>query len=417
MPVKSGGMSAVQRRLQSGALLLSVALVAGCATFPPKDDREAGAEVGVAFDRSGERGSYAQGLADPATGRMATVNDPVRIASVSKLVVAIGVLKLVEQRRLSLDQDVSAYLGWKLRNPAFPDRAISLRMLLSHTGSVRDHDDQYAIPFGGSLRSVMSDPRSWDAEHAPGAGYFAYANMNFPIVGSVVERVTGERFDIWMHREVLEPLKLDACFNWPTCSDVAVTRAVVLTQDGAVIRDDLRGQRPACPVFVRDGEPCDLTAWKPGDNGALFSPQGGLRISARDLARVGRMLLNGGELDGVRVLSETSVAELLRPQWRYNGSNGVTENGFTCSYGLASHQLSTGQDRCRDDPAGDGRARVGHAGEAYGLRSGLWIDPAAGTGVAYFRTGLAVDTPAGRTAFRAAEEAAFRRSLRLLRRP
>lgn len=220
-----------------------------------------------------------------------------------------------------------------------------------------------------------------------------------------------------MRREVLEPMKLDACFNWPTCSDAAVTRSVVLTQDGEPVRDDLGGKRPPCPVFARDGVPCDLSRWRAGENGALFAPQGGLRISARDLGRVGRMLLNGGELDGVRIVTPTSVAELLRPQWRFNGRNGATDDGFYCSYGLATQQIGTRGAGCDDNAAGDGVARVGHAGEAYGLRSGLWIDPASGTGVAYFRTGLSDTTAAGRTAFRAAEEAAFRRTLSLLKRP
>jgi CubicO group peptidase (beta-lactamase class C family) len=288
-------------------------------------------------------------------------------------------------------------------------------MLLSHTSSVRDHDDQYAIPLGGSLKAVMADPRSWDSTHAPGDRYFTYSNMNFPIVASAMEQVTGERFDRWMHREVLAPLKLDACFNWPTCSDAAVARAVVLVQGGKPVRDDLHGSRPACPVqAARDGS-CDLARWRPGENGALFSPQGGLRISARDLARIGRMLLSGGELDGVRIVSPASVAELLRPQWRFNGSNGSTE-GFYCSYGLATQQIASRVPQCSDDAAGDAVARVGHAGEAYGLRSGLWIDPENGTGIAYFRTGLAPTTAAGRTGFRAAEEAAFRRTLRLLKR-
>jgi hypothetical protein len=126
------------------------------------------------------------------------------------------------------------------------------------------------------------------------------------------------------------------------------------------------------------------------------------------------MLLNEGELDGVRILSPASVAELLRPQWRFGGRNGETEGSFICSYGLATHQIASGAPGCNDDAAGDEVPRVGHAGEAYGLRSGLWIDPVSGTGVAYFRTGLADETPPGRTAFRAADEAAFRRTLGLL---
>jgi CubicO group peptidase (beta-lactamase class C family) len=374
------------------------------------------AQAGVAFDPAGERGSFAEGFADPASGRAVTIDDPVRIASVSKLVVAMGVLKLVEQEKLDLDKDVSHWLGWPLRNPAFPDRPISLRQLLSHTSSVRDSDDQYAIPLGGSVRAVMAEASSWDPARGPGDRYFTYSNMNFPIIASIVEQVTGERFDLWMRREVLDPLTIDACFNWPSCSDAAVARAVVLMQDGKPVRDDLGGKRPDCPVFVRDGESCDLSRWRLGENGALFSPQGGLRISARGLARIGRLLLNGGELEGIRLLSPQSVEALLTPAWVFDGANGDTDHGFYCAYGLATQRIPTRRKGCNDDPLGDRQIRVGHAGDAYGIRSGLWIDRARGTGVAFFVTGLAADPPRGDSAFRAAEEAAFRRAEALLKR-
>lgn len=399
----------------ASSLSLLAMTIAGCAsvqTLSPTGP----ARVAIAFDTSAERGAWAEGLADPATGRAATPDDPARIASVSKLVVAVGVMKLVEQGRLDLDRDVAAYLGWPLRNPAFPGQAITLRQLLSHTSSLRDGDDAYVVPLGGSLRQALADPAVWDNAHGPDDHYFAYANFNFPVVASVMEMATGERFDVWMRREVLAPMKLDACFNWPTCGDAAVARAIVLTQDGKPVRDDLAGKRPDCPVYVEEG-PCDLNRWKLGDNGALFSPQGGLRISARGLARVGRMLLNGGTLDGVRILAPQSVDTMLAPAWRFDGRNGSQgdESEGVCSYGLATRQLATNLG-CADDPEGKGRAWAGHSGDAYGLRSGIWIDRQRGVGIAYFTTGLPDEPPPGTSSFTAAEEDAFGRSVRLLTR-
>jgi CubicO group peptidase (beta-lactamase class C family) len=374
------------------------------------------AEAGVAFDRNREVGAFAEGVADPQSGRAITPDDPARVASVSKLVVAIGVMKLVEAGKLDLDSDVSRWLGWSLRNPAFPDRAITLRELLSHTSSVRDHDDQYAIALGGSVQAEMANAKSWDLQHGPGDNYFTYSNMNFPIVGSIVERVTGERFDIWMRRNVLDPMKIDACYNWPTCSDAAVARAVELdAPDGKPVKDDLHGRRPPCPVQLKEGQPCDLSLWKLGENGSLSAPQGGLRISVRGLERVGRMLLNGGTLDGARILSPQSVETLFAPVWRFDGKNGTTEDGFYCTYGIATQTIPTRVNGCKDDPVGDGVLRMGHAGDAYGLRSGLWLDRARGTGVAFFVTGLGDNPPRGRSAFRLEEEQAFRRSLLLFR--
>ena len=73
-------------------------LLSGCTTTP-SPQAPVSAQAAVAFDLTGERGAWAQGLADPASGRAMTPDDPVRIASVSKLVVAMGVMKLVEQGR------------------------------------------------------------------------------------------------------------------------------------------------------------------------------------------------------------------------------------------------------------------------------------------------------------------------------
>ena len=302
--------------------------LAGCATIspPPADVPYAWAT----FDRDGVTASGASGLADRARGRALTIDDPVRIASISKLVVALGVMRLVEQGRLDLDQDVSEWLGWPLRNPAFPDRPVTLRLLLSHRSSLKD-DVDYAIPLGRTLRQALADRAAFDSEHPPGA-HFRYANLNFPVVASVMERATGERFDRLMAGLVLEPLGLDACFNWTTCSDSAVVRAAILyAPDGSVVRDDLGGRRPDCPVLAPEGVACDLDLYRPGENGALFSPQGGLRISVRDLATVGRLVLNGGWHGGRRFLSYSSLREMFTPHWRFDGDNGETEGGFYCA--------------------------------------------------------------------------------------
>ncbi|MEA3033963.1 MAG: hypothetical protein QOH86_1979, partial [Sphingomonadales bacterium] len=355
-----------------------------------------------AFDRNGEIASFAEGLADPRPHRAVTPDDPARVASVSKLVVAIGVMQLVEAGKLDLDRDVSDYLGWRLRNPNFPDAPISLRLLLSHRSSLTDGID-YALPVDTSVEQAVADPSAWEAAHAPGT-FFHYTNLNFPVIATVMERATGERFDRLMQRLVLTPLGLDACFNWTTCSDSTVARAVVLyAPDGKPVKDDLQGRRPACPVVAAADGGCPWETVPLGTNGALFSPQGGLRISIRDLARVGAMLLRDGRLpDGRIFLKPESLAEMRRLHWHFDGTNGETEQNFYCGYGLATQILA--QCPPNDDPFGDGRPRIGHAGDAYGLRSGLWIDRATGRGIAYFATGLGDEPPKGRSSYRAIEE-------------
>jgi CubicO group peptidase (beta-lactamase class C family) len=379
--------------------LLLVLLAFMLCTVPARAE-DFGASVIATFTRNKMTSAAVKGMADPFSKRALTPYDPVRIASVSKLVVTLGVMRLVDTGTLNLDRDVSDYLGWRLRNPAFPDTPITLRLLLSHQSGLTDNVD-YAIPLGGTLQASVTDPKAWDAAHPPGS-YFRYANLNFPVIASVMEAATEERFDRLMARLVFRPLKLDACFNWATCTDATVARAVVLTDGtGSVRRDRLDGKRPACVAVPAADGSCDLNSYTLATNGALFSPQGGLRISARGLVTIGQMLLKRGS----GFLKPASFKVMTTPLWHYDGGNGETEGGVWCSYGLAVQTLASGTEGCKDDPFGDGRKRIGHPGEAYGLRSGLWIDPKRGTGTAYFITAVADDAQKGRSAFNAVEEA------------
>lgn len=375
------------------------------------------ASVRVAFDGAGITEVRLEGFADRAARRSLTVDDPVRVASVSKLVVAIGVMRLVEQRRLDLDADVSSMLGWPLRHPRWPDVPITLRLLLSHRASLTDAAGYWQVPLGGQFRTLLQDPKAWDNEHAPGT-YWRYANIGFPLIAAVMERATGERFDLLMQRLVLQPLGLAACYNWASCDARSIGRAVVLYEDGKPVRDDLHGQPPACAVNAAADGSCDLAQWRAGENGGLFAPQGGLRISARDLAKIGRLLLGEGTVDGVKLLEPASVRTLLTPVWRFSPGNGLgyeeDENpvvpalNSTCRYGLATQTLATAQAACGDDPFGDGVARVGHSGNAYGLRAGLWIDPQRRQGVVYFATGVDARQPGLHSGFTRTEESLAR---------
>ncbi len=397
------------RRFAMLLLALAFACIA-CAGEPPAVSPMA--RVRVAFDRDGIVATQTAGYADPAAKRAITIDDPVRIASISKLVLSIGVMRLVEEGKLDLDADVSKALGWKLRNPAFPDKKITLRLLLSHTASLTDGAGYWQVPLDGEFRKLLDDPKAWDAQHAPGT-YWRYANVGFPLVGAVMERATGERLDLLMQRLVIKPLGLHACYGWPTCDEATAARAVVLYGEGKPQVDDNQGRKPACGITKASDGSCDLSKWRAGAAPNVFGPQGGLRISASDLSKIGRLLLGDGEVDGVRLLKPESVRAMIGPQWSWKDGNGLTleeddpiraKGGFTCRYGLAVHTLATGLPGCGDDPFGDGVQRIGHSGNAYGLLAGLWVDRKAGTGVVYFSTGNDAPAPGEHSAFSRVEE-------------
>lgn len=378
----------------------------------------------VAVDRRRELAAVAAGRAvidpaDPARERAMSPDDPVRVASVSKLVTTLGVMRLVEAGVLDLDRDVSDYLGWRLRNPNFPDRAITLRLLLSHRSSLID-DGGYSFPLGVELKDALG-PASWRADAPPG-GLFSYTNLNYGVVAAVMESAAHERFDRLMTRLVFKPLRMDACYNWSGCSAAAIARAGVIYRKGpdethwdpagpwVPQLDDLHGRPPPCLIYHPTPDaPCDLSRYRLGANGTLFSPQGGVRISARDLGRLGRLMLNRGTLDGVRLLKASSVDAMMTPQWRAGDTpSDNTYNGLMRCWGLSLQCLTD------TDPAGrprpPGQPLWGHLGDAYGLWSGLWIDPSAGRAYAWVVTGTSDDpdrTAQGKTGFKTYEQSIF----------
>ena len=158
--------------------------LAACATVPRARSARARASRRRLRPQRRDR-QLRRGIADPQSGRRVTADDPVRVASVSKMVVAIGVMKLVEAGKLDLDPDVSRWLGWTLAQPELPRPADhASHAALAHQLGARARR-RLCDPARRIAQAVMPDPTNWDAQHGPGDDYFTYTNLNFPIVGSI----------------------------------------------------------------------------------------------------------------------------------------------------------------------------------------------------------------------------------------
>lgn len=342
-------------------------------------DAEVPATVVVAFDRETITPLIVEGVRNRDSGEPVESNDPVRIASISKLIMALATLRLVDEGKVTLDADVSDYLGWQLRSPNYPDAKVTLAQLLSHRSGLRDKAG-YVIPLGESLQAKLAEPEAWYADAPPGEAPFEYANLGSPVVATVLEAATGERYDRLLERTVFEPLQVEACVNWIGCSDEMVSRAVALYRhSGEPARDFPDDLPPNCTIPVAEGVECSLESYVPGTNASVFSPQGGVRIGMMDLAKLGQGLQKGG------FLSER-VAERF---FSVDQDEGRTEGQeFFCHYSLGLQLINRTLDRCNDNLFGevaDMITAVGHSGEAYGLQSGLWL-LTEDKGIAYFRT-------------------------------
>ncbi len=390
----------LNRTVKAGAMsfclfLLGYSLAAGGAHAQVQEGPPAA--IRIDFTKDTISVTAIQGYSNRTTGRALMPDDPVRIASISKFFVALGVMRLVEAGKLDLYTDVNGYLDWELRNPAFPQIPINLGDLLSHRSGLRDGIN-YALPMDALLEDELRDPKAWDARHLPGT-YFTYANLNSPVIAAVMEAATGKRFDQIMQDEVFKPLGLDACFNWINCGPDKIAGAVTLYRpNGNVARDDLRGTRETCQIVPATDGSCDLARYQLGKTGSVFSPQGGLRISAMDLAKTGQMFLK----EGAGFLKSKTLQDMAGPLWVYDGSNGQTEDGYFCGYGYGMHALEfRGSEPkpphpdCARNPFRKRSSYWGHSGEAYSLKSGLWITDGDYSGIAFFRTQVPKDDPPG----------------------
>lgn len=311
-----------------------------------------------------------------------------RVASLSKIVTAVGIMQLAEQGKLDLDGDAGSYLGFRLRNPHYPSTVITPRMLLSHTSSLRDNGNNY-IPASVSLRSFFASGRGFaGAGQAPGA-YFSYCNSNYILLGTMLERLSGERFDRYMTNHVLAPLEIHGSFNMNDFSPADLAKL------GANYRKPNGVHQPY--VAAVDGRPIQLqppaqriSTYQIGTNAALFGPQGNLRVSAVELSHLLQMLMNNGTYNGKRILQPASVAAMTTPVWTYNPAvpNGTIDEDNIEKYGLAM-QYMDGKGTTKPAPDRPDFDLVGHFGEAYGFIGGLFWQPGTKNVFVFLQNGCA----------------------------
>ena len=338
-----------------------------------------GFSVSVATE-SGPTSTWTGGLREVEAQLPVNAATTFRVASISKAAVAVGFFKLWANGEIGLDDDINEVLGTTLTTPVlhpqYPSTPLTPRMLLSHTSGLRDGSgysdflsSTYNAASGSEIPTILEalDPSGtyytadmWGTE--PGT-YFAYSNLNFGLLATVMEAVTQVRFDVWMRNEVFAPLNMNASFAIQDLESIE-NLAVLYRHAGDWIPqvDNLGGIMPAAP---------DLTAYTPGTNAARFSPQGGLRCSAPDLLTLVNewvALSSGGTTS--QLLPSPVVQTLREEAWSVAVSNGSTYGGLFEAWGLGLH-IDAFHSESHPAPGQEATA-WGHPGEAYGLISGAY---------------------------------------------
>lgn len=274
--VLTSGLTGSPRPLYPGA----VALVVRDGT------RQPAVAVGDAL-RYGD----ADGTELPADTRVAMREETVfDVASLTKLFTATVLMTLVEEGLLVLDGPIAEHL------PSFATkdrRAVTLRHLLSHTSGLPDLLRLWTDwPDRAERRRAVLDV---PLKSRPGT-VFEYSCIGYIVGGYLAEKVSGRALSELIQERICRPLGLADTGYLPSAEQVA--RAAATEYQPQVGRGMVRGSVH------------DENSWSLGGivgNAGIFS-------TARDVARFGEMVRRGGELDGIRILRDTTVSEMLRDQ-------------------------------------------------------------------------------------------------------
>jgi len=264
--------------------------------------------VTIALGRSGKLvWSAAFGFADLATRRPMDVDSVFKSGSMGKTYTGTAIMQLVEQGLLALDQPINELLPFTVKNPFGGD--VKVRHLMTHSAGLgttlvdsctspqthrplgdvlaefvqRDHD----VLFGGETNPIWI---------APAGQHWCYSNLGIGLLGLIVECNNAERLDFssYVQRRIMDPLGMKFAAFPPIQAEHALKREI--------------WERMMTGHTVHGG-----VTYTAAPNYFQVAPAGGFVSTAGDHLRLIMAMLNDGELDGSRILSEASVAEMLTP--------------------------------------------------------------------------------------------------------
>ncbi|HIS42226.1 MAG TPA: beta-lactamase family protein [Candidatus Limiplasma pullicola] len=345
-----------------GCLLLLVCLALPCAgAAEPVGDQLArvfeeystlGASVAV-FQNGRVTYTYTCGQIRP-DGPEVTADTAFQAGSISKMVACIGLLQLMDDKGVSLDDELGDVLGYEVRNPYYPEVPVTLRQLMTHTASLRDASDYDDALEGEGLpleTLLVERARAVFSRSEPGHER-VYSNFGGGLIGPLIEALSGMALDDYMAQNVFEPLGVTAAYQ--------ASRLV--------------GKVPLADMYLM---PEGRLAKRPGDDASALEDYcftaGKLVISAPDLCKILIALCDGGICGNARILKESQVAEMTARQDHIgsvfcDSGNGLFLNVIT-------------------DAEVPGRTLLGHGGKAYGMLCAAYFDPTDRTGVVMLTNG------------------------------
>jgi CubicO group peptidase (beta-lactamase class C family) len=265
-----------------------------------------------------------------------------RIASISKSFTTTAIMQLVANKQISLDQDVSELVGFKVRNPKFPNTVITLKMLLSHRSSINDSEGYFSLDAIDPTKNA-NFAKCYNT-YEPDKGYM-YCNLNYNLAGSILEKLTGVRFDKYIQQQILDPLGLYGGYNVNALDSNLIAKIYEFNKE-------TQGFTLSPNAYAPRTE--EINNYTIGRTTPIFSPTGGMKISANDLAKYMIMHSQLGKYKGGRMIPKKLSKQMQTIISEEEGYGMALEN---------TTQLIAG------------KTMIGHTGSAYGLYSMLFFEP------------------------------------------
>lgn len=254
------------------------------------------------------------GVRDVENELAVTVDTPFYIASITKTFVTTAVLQLVEDRKVELDAPVKSYLPRFALADAAATESLTVRDLLSHAQGL----NHFPIVFLDAYSGEITEDRYYHflAEATP-TGRTGYSNVHFTLAGRIVEAVGGKPWREYLQDEVFTPAGMHVTTGYA---------------DEMYAREDV-----AFPTVFEGGEMVLSPVRK---NDRTMHAAGGLGSSAHDLSRWLLLHLNGGKIDGKRLLRPETVFDMqqLQAEERQLPDDNVTRLGFGLGWAVGEYR-------------------------------------------------------------------------------
>jgi len=308
--------------------------------------------------------SNAYGKADIERNIPMTVDAIMNIASISKTFTATAIMQLWEKGLIDLDKDISEYLPFKVRNPNFPDIAITIRQILTHTSSIRDGSAYVKSYSCGDPKISLKD---WIYNYLTDTGEFynrnenfcswkpgskrEYANVPYGLLGYIVERASQMPFNEYCRKNIFIPLEMTKT-GW-YLNEIDTTNLItpyscnsqlkLVRQHQLVLKESIGNQYALCYYSFPN------------------YPDGLVRTSVRELSHYLIAMMNDGKYGNVQIIKKSTIQKMLTLQLYGNNEQGL----------------------CWDKS--DFEELWGHGGGDPGIRTFLFFNPVTKKGIITFQ--------------------------------